>query len=261
MISENQVDQIAGMTVVDSSGNKIGDAQQVYLDDQSGSPEWVTVRTGMFGSKESLVPLSQADMSGTELRVPYDKDMIKNAPNQDPDGHLSPEEEQELYRYYGLDYGTGFDSGSDYDRVETTTTSRTAGDDAMTRSEERLNVGKERVQTGRARLRKRIVTEQQTVNVPIEREEVVLEREPITAENIGDATSGPDLTEDQVDVTLYEERAVVNKETVPVERVRVGKEVHTETEAVSADVAREEIEIDADGDGDTDLIDRGTDRR
>jgi uncharacterized protein (TIGR02271 family) len=252
MISENQVDQIIGMDVVDSSGSKVGSASQVYLDDQTGQPEWVTVKTGMLGTKETLVPLSAADMSGSQLRVPYDKDKIKGAPNQDPDGHLSPEEEQELYRYYGMDYGTGYETT---DRVETTTT-QTTGDDAMTRSEERLNVGKERVQSGRARLRKRVVHDQQTVNVPIEREELVLEREPITDANVGDAMAGPDLKEDEVDVTLYEERAVVNKETVPVERVRVGKEVHTETEAVSADVAREEIEIDADGDGDTDLRER-----
>jgi uncharacterized protein (TIGR02271 family) len=253
MISENQIDQIMGMDVVDSTGSKIGSASQVYLDDQTGQPEWVTVKTGLLGTKETLVPLSAADMSGNQLRVPYEKSKITGAPNQDPDGHLSPEEEQELYRYYGMDYGTGYETT---DRVETTTTTQTTGDDAMTRSEERLNVGKERVQSGRARLRKRVVHDQQTVNVPIEREELVLEREPITDANIGDATSGPDLKEDQVDVTLYEERAVVNKETVPVERVRVGKEVHTETEAVSADVAREEIEIDADGDGDTDLRER-----
>jgi uncharacterized protein (TIGR02271 family) len=253
MISENQIDQIMGMNVVDNTGSKVGTAQQVYLDDESGRPEWVTVQTGMLGTKESLVPLSQADMSGNELRVPYDKDMIKNAPNQDPDGHLSPEEERELYRYYGLDYGSGYETT---DRVETTTTTETRADDAMTRSEERLNVGKERVQSGRARLRKRVVTDQQTVNVPIEREELVLEREPITDANRGDALSGPDLKEDEVDVTLYEERAVVNKETVPVERVRAGKEVHSETEAVSADVAREEIEIDTDGDGDANVRER-----
>jgi uncharacterized protein (TIGR02271 family) len=119
----------------------------------------------------------------------------------------------------------------------------------MTRSEQRLNVGKERVQAGRARLRKYVVRDTQTVNVPVEREELRLEREPITDANIGDAMSGPDLKEDEVEVTLTEERPVVTTETVPVERVRVGKEVRTDTEAVSADVAREEIEVE----GDTDI--------
>ena len=249
MISETDIDQIQGATVIDNSGSKVGTAQQVYLDDQTGRPEWVTVNTGLFGTSESLVPLAEASMSGSDLRVPYDKDTIKNAPNQSPEGHLSPEEEMELYRYYGLDYGAGDETtGTEY---TTETTTRATGDDAMTRSEERLNVGKQRVQTGRARLRKHIVRDTQTVNVPVEREEVRVEREPITDANVGDAMSGPEMTEDEVEVTLTEERPVVSTETVPVERVRVGKEVRTDTEAVSADVAREEIEVE--GDGDTDL--------
>lgn len=245
MISENDIDQIRGTTVYDNAGNKIGTAEQVYLDDETGRPEWVTVRTGLFGTSESLVPMSEASLSGSDLRVPYDKDKVKNAPNQGPEGHLSPEEESELYSYYGMDSGY---QATDTDYATTTeTTTRTTDDDAMTRSEERLNVGKERVQTGRARLRKYIVRDQQTVNVPVEREEVRLEREPITDANRGDAMSGPDLTEDEAEVTLYEERPVVSKETVPVERVRVDKQTTTETEAVSADVAREEIEVETDG--------------
>jgi uncharacterized protein (TIGR02271 family) len=253
MISENQIDQIAGMTVVGNDGSKVGDAQQVYLDDETGRPEWVTVRTGLFGSNESFVPLSSADFTGNELRVPYDKEMVKNAPNMGADAHLSPDQEMELYRYYGLDYGAGsVDQTTGYETT-TTTETRDTGDDAMTRSEERLNVGTERVQTGRARLRKHIVTENQTVNVPVTREEVRLEREPITDANVGDAMSGPDLTEDEAEVTLHEERPVVAKETVPVERVRVDKTAVTDTEAVSADVAREEIDVETDGD----IADRG----
>ena len=249
MISEADIDRIQGATVIDNSGSKVGSAQQVYLDDETGRPEWVTVSTGLLGSSESLVPLSEASFSGGDLRVPYDKDTVKNAPNQSPEGHLSPEEEMELYRYYGLDYGAGYETtGTEYATTETTT--RTAGDDAMTRSEQRLNVGKERVRKGRARLRKHVVQDTQTVNVPVEREELRLEREPITDANVGDAMSGPEMTEDEVEVTLTEERPVVAKETVPVERVRVDKEVHTDTEAVSADVAREEIEVE--GEGDTD---------
>ena len=243
MISETDLDRIQGATVIDSSGSKVGTASQVYLDDETGRPEWVTVNTGLFGSSESLVPLSEANMSGSELRVPYDKDRVKNAPNQSPEGHLSPEEEMELYRYYGLEYGSGYETAT-----TTETSAGTTSDDAMTRSEERLNVGTERVQAGRARLRKYIVHDTQTVNVPVSREEVRIEREPITDANVGDAMSGPEMREDEVEVTLTEERPVVTKETVPVERVRVGKEVHTETEAVSADIAREEIEVEGDVD-------------
>ena len=119
----------------------------------------------------------------------------------------------------------------------------------MTRSEERLNVGTERVQTGRARLRKYVVTEQQNVTVPVSREEVRLEREPITGGNVGDAMSGPDISEEEHEVVLTEERPVVEKETVPVERVRLGTETVTDTERVDAEVRKEEIELEDDSSG------------
>ncbi|PYY31885.1 DUF2382 domain-containing protein [Curtobacterium sp. MCBD17_030] len=121
-------------------------------------------------------------------------------------------------------------------------------DDAMTRSEQRLDVGTQRVQTGRARLRKHVVTEQQNVTVPVQHEELRVETEPITDGNVGAATDGPDLSEEEHEVTLSEERVVVDKETVPVERVRLGTETVTEQQQVSEDVAHEEIELDQDGD-------------
>jgi len=114
----------------------------------------------------------------------------------------------------------------------------------MTRSEERLHVGTERVQTGRARLRKYVVTEQQNVTVPVSHEEVRLEREPITDGNVDDALSGPDISEEEHEVVLTEERPVIAKETVPVERVRLGTETVTDTEQVSADVRKEEITLE-----------------
>lgn len=120
-------------------------------------------------------------------------------------------------------------------------------DEAMTRSEEQLHVGTEQVQAGRARLRKHIVTEQQSVTVPVSHEEVRLESEPITDANVGAATDGPALSEEEHEVTLNEEHVVVDKETVPVERVRLGTETVTEQHTVNEDVAHEEIELDQDG--------------
>jgi uncharacterized protein (TIGR02271 family) len=119
----------------------------------------------------------------------------------------------------------------------------------MTRSEERLNVGTQSQETGRARLRKYVTTEQQTVNVPVTREEVRIEREPITEGNVGDAMSGPDISEEEHEVTLHEERPVVEKEAVPVERVRLSKEQVTDQESVTDEVRKEQIE--------TDGVDRG----
>jgi uncharacterized protein (TIGR02271 family) len=116
----------------------------------------------------------------------------------------------------------------------------------MTRSEEQLNVGTEKVQTGRARLRKYVTTEQQTVTVPVSREEVRIEREPITEGNRDAALSGPGISEEEHEVILTEERPVVSKETVPVERVRLDKETVTEQERVTEDVRKEQIDLDGD---------------
>jgi uncharacterized protein (TIGR02271 family) len=116
-------------------------------------------------------------------------------------------------------------------------------DDAMTRSEERLDVGTEREAVGRARLRKYVVTENVTTTVPVTREEVRIEREPITDANIDQAMDGPAISEEEHEVTLHAERPVVATEAVPVERVRLGKETVTEEETISADVRKEQIEI------------------
>jgi uncharacterized protein (TIGR02271 family) len=115
----------------------------------------------------------------------------------------------------------------------------------MTRSEERLRVGTEKQETGRARLRKYVTTENVTQTVPVEREEVRLEREPITDVNRAQAMSGPDLSEDEHEVTLHEERPVVEKETVPVERVRLEKDTVTDDVTVEEEVRKENIDTDA----------------
>ncbi len=269
MISTDQVQQIIGSAAIGADGSKIGTIGQVYLDNATGEPEWATVKTGLFGSNESFVPLSQAEVSGDGVRLPYDKDRIKGAPNIASDRELSETEEQELYTYYGLGgtYETGVETGVETGTVETSTyeTGTTTGladtdretvgydtsgpttDDAMTRSEERVRAGTEKVEAGRARLRKYVVTEQQQVTVPVTREEVRVEREPITEGNYDAAMAGPDLSEEEHEVVLTEERAVIQKETVPVERVRLEKETVTEQETVNVDVREERIETDVDG--------------
>jgi uncharacterized protein (TIGR02271 family) len=121
-------------------------------------------------------------------------------------------------------------------------------DDAMTRSEEQLHVGKETVSTGTARLRKYVVTENITQTVPVSHEEVRIEREPITDANRGEALAGGDITSEEHEVELTEERLVIAKETVPVERVRMAKETITEEQYVDEDIRKEQIESDT-GDG------------
>ncbi|SDD21411.1 PRC and DUF2382 domain-containing protein [Auraticoccus monumenti] len=253
--------------VYDSSGDKIGTAEQIYLDETSGQPSWVTVNTGLFGTSESFVPLEGARIDGDDLVVQYDKARVKDAPRVDPDGHLSEAEEATLYDYYGVGGGTRTGGYDDVDRTRGTDTHGTdthgtdahgtdtrAGfteghdtsgpttDDAMTRSEEQLHVGTERREAGRARLRKYVVTENVTQTVPVQREEVRVEREPITDANRGDALDGPAISEEEHEVVLHEERPVVDKEAVPVERVRLGTETVTDQQTISEEVRKEQIE-------------------
>jgi uncharacterized protein (TIGR02271 family) len=254
-----------GRNLVGSDGSKIGTIDQLYADKETGEPTFATVNTGMFGSKTNFVPISGANMTGDDVSVPYDKDLVKSAPNVDPDGEITPEEEQRLYEHYNMAAPGGYDTTSRdyaYDDVDTTRTegrdvSGMTTDDAMTRSEERLRVGTERQETGRARLRKFIVTENVEQTVPVTREQVRIEREPITDANAGDALDGPELTEDVHEVTLTEERPVVEKETVPVERVRVGKEQVTENVQVSEQLRKEQIETEG---ADTGRIDETRNR-
>src|ERR671926_566577 len=106
MIGSETISRVIGKDVYDASGSKIGSASEVYLDDESGQPEWVTVRTGLFGTKESFVPIRDADLTDDGVRVPVTKDQVKDAPKIDAEGHLSPQEEEELYRYYGMGGGS-----------------------------------------------------------------------------------------------------------------------------------------------------------
>jgi uncharacterized protein (TIGR02271 family) len=252
-----QIGHWRGVDVVDLEGSKIGRVTDVYLDEETNQPEWLAVATGMFGTKVSFLPISGTDESGGELRSRWTKEQVKDAPRAEADGRLSQDEEAQLYRHYGMAYSedrseTGLPAGgidqSGRMAAETRDTGRdTSGpttDEAMTRSEEELRVGTERREAGTVRLRKWVETERVTETLPVRREEVRVEREPITAANIDAATSGPEISQEEHEMTVYEERAVVAKETVPKERVRLDKEVVTGQERVSDEVLKERIEVE-----------------
>src|SRR3954454_12389551 len=101
-----------GCTVMDRSGDKIGKLDEIYLDQQTGRPEWALVNTGLFGSRSSFVPLSGASQANDKVIVEWENAVVKDAPNIDADGQLSQEEEAQLYRHYGLDYSQGGDAGT-----------------------------------------------------------------------------------------------------------------------------------------------------
>jgi uncharacterized protein (TIGR02271 family) len=249
-----------GRTMVDPAGDKLGTIDAIYLDDETGQPEWATVTSGLFTAKTAFVPLAQAQDTGDSVQVPYDKDQVKNAPAMPADGQLSQDEEAELYRHYGLEYGehrsdSGLPAGARdrdgdgvYDDVQDsavgTDTSGPTTDQAMTRSEEELRVGTQTREAGRARLRKYVTTETQQVTVPVRREEVRVEREPITDANLDAATRGPAISEEEHEVTLHEETPVVGKRAVPRERVRLDKDTVTDERQVSGEVRKEQVEVD-----------------
>jgi uncharacterized protein (TIGR02271 family) len=232
-----------GRELVGNDGDKIGTIDEVYVDARTEQPEWLSVKTGMLGSKVSFVPITEAQEADEAIRVPYDKTQVKDAPSIEPDGELSHEDESGLYRHYGLEYSDE-QSGSG-NATEGGDTSGPTTDDAMTRSEEELRVGTERREAGRARLRKHVVTEQVQQTVPVQREEVRVEREPITDANAGAATDGPAISEEEHEVVLHEEQPVVEKRAVPKERVRLSKDEVAEEAQVSEEIRKEQIETDA----------------
>jgi len=267
-----------GQDLVDNDGGKIGKIDEIYLDQETNEPEWAVVTTGLFGTKQSFVPIGDATATGDGVRVPYEKSQVKDAPRIDPDGALSHEEERELYRHYGRDYEGTSGSGmrSDTTTTDTTTTDRdvlesdrdtattgqtdrdfageqggpgrdTSGpntDDAMTRSEEELRVGTTEREAGRVRLRKYVVEDEVTETVPVRREEVRVEREPITDANAGAALDGPAISEEEHEVVLHEEEVVAEKRAVPKERIRLDKDVETSEETVSETVRSEQVDVD-----------------
>ena len=257
-LQKDQLLQQRGQDLYDTSGDKIGKIEEIYLDADSGQPEWALVNTGMFGGKSSFVPLREASDDGGGVSVPYDKSQVKDAPKMDPDGELSRTEEDELYRHYGV--GTTDDSAGTTDRDTTgrdttgrdTTGRDTSGrdtsgpttDDAMTRSEEELRVGTTERESGRARLRKYVVEDEVTKTVPVKREEVRIEREPITDANVDSATGGPDISEEEHEVVLHEEEVVVDKQAVPKERIRMEKDVETDEQQVSETLRKEQVDVD-----------------
>jgi uncharacterized protein (TIGR02271 family) len=272
---ETEIRHLLDCRVVGADGQEIGKVGQVYLNDSTGDPEWVTVRTGFFGVKQTFVPLVNSRRSAEEIRVPFDKEMIRGAPNIDVDGRLSLEEEAELYRYYGMQPtgipsqrrgerradltsdATGKDRGNAKGRRETSRgtpeTSRDMsgqerytrdGDLDMTRSEERLHVGTERRECGRVRLHKYVDTEHVQQKVPLTREEARFERQPITGD---EALRDYPIGEDVQEFIIYEERPVVGTETTPVERMRVYRERVRREETVEGDIRKERIEVEQEG--------------
>lgn len=370
METQTQVRELMGMSVTDTNGTKVGTIKQVYLNDDSGSPEWVTVHTGWFGMRESFVPLSGARKSKDALQVPYDKETIKGAPNVDADEHLSHAQIVDLYRHYGVRPPGGRRSGGETGTSEASGDRRMAGGESgegkaagaagtagtsetgtseagtseagtsktggtseaggaggpagaagtagmagaagmavhpekgrrgtteqpagqagtgksttgpsttgqqpggrtmpaqspregaevpmteITRFEEQMRIGTERHEAGRVRVHKWVETETVERTIPVSHEELKVDREPITA---GRPDPKVTIAEEDQEIILYEERPVIAKETVPVERVRLRTEQVQDEQTIRGELRKERIEVTRD-DGTRAGGERGRDR-
>ena len=268
-------------TAYDKAGEKLGSVKEVFVDEQSGQPTFVEVNHGLFGMSSSLVPLRGHDFTGEELKLAFSKDRIENAPDFDSDKPLTPEAQADIFKHYGLENaqdvttyrderderagvagagaaGAGVAGAGAHAKDETAATDRVEADRAaatdhnltnnegeVIRSEERLDVNKERVATGEARLRKYVVTDTETVEVPVEREEVRVERTPISEADAANYTGTiGDNGAEEASVTLHEERVNVEKKTVPVEKVNLSKETIKDTETHTEELRKEQIDTD-----------------
>ena len=280
MLSERELSAAIGSAAYGPDGEKIGTVEHFFTDDRPGAATWVAVSTGLFGTRHSVVPATDATFADGSVRLPVTKDAVRSAPSVS-DQHLAPEDEALLRQHYGLDAGgvpAGPDDGATQDlsqlprgtesdaesagrRQDTLSASQGAShgetvpvaavppppvDGAMTRSEERLRVSTERYAARRVRVVKYVVTEEVTVTVPVRREEIRIEEVPLGADGppvAAGTVAGAGLPEV---IVLHAERPVVGTEVVPVERVRLHTEVVTEHVQVGDQVRRERVDVDTD---------------
>ena len=245
-MSENpQVEAWLNRTVVDSSGGKVGTVTDVYVDDETGQPDWLAVSTGLFGTKVSFVPIEGSRPTGDDVQVAYTKDQVKDAPRTEADGRLSVDEEQKLYAYYGRGYSphTGGDTPptSEARPAQTISSDTSRRDASMVRSEEELSIDKHTQEAGRVRLRKWVETENVNVTVPVERQMARVVREPVAE---GDAAGVGEFVEGEEEIVLSEEVVDVSKRVVGKERVGIETETVTEQVPVSETVRKERVGVE-----------------
>lgn len=250
MLEPHQVDQILGQPIYAVGQIELGSVSQVYSDDATGLPAWATVHAGVPGTRTAFIPLADATLNGTRLTVPYNRNTISAAPPVEArGGHLSLSEAAALHRHYGLH---GVDNQPEVtpptNALTDRETAKTAtGQTGLTRSEEQLQIATTSRPTETVRLRKYIVTEERTVTVTVQREEVRLEREPIDGGRDSQIGVGPqdvDGSTPEHEMVLYEEQVFIQKRVVPVERVKLVKKTITEMQHVTEQVRKERIETD-----------------
>ncbi|GGX73389.1 DUF2382 domain-containing protein [Streptomyces minutiscleroticus] len=278
-------EELRGLTAYDPAGEKVGKVEEVYVDDRTGRPDWITVTTGLFGMKMTFVPLEGARRDGEGLRLAHTKDTIKEAPRVDADQHLDADEEQRLYRHYGvshsgMDAAGGVNTNADRSMADSgpkggpagltgavgtagtgmankgrsgmadTGRAGTAGARGGQHPDEMVR-SEERLEVGKTedvvgRARLRKVVVTENVVTTVP---ISHEEVRVVHEPIREGEGvRADIGEAEAEVTLHAERPVVRKEAVPVERVHLETEKVTEQQEVADTVRKEQIEYD-DGTG------------
>ena len=276
-------DQYADYTVYDRNGEKIGKVDDLFVD-ENDTPEYIGVKMGFLGTRSTLIPweVATVDENDRRIEVSVDKAQAKEGPSFDDDQDITPDYEEQVYSHYGLQraqsngerggygeyYGDDDDDDDDQDeagkvgpgmREGDTETGEFRGhseDDEgvhqshgsdlededelrVQRSEEELRTGTREREAGALNVRKRVRTDREQVRVPTKREEVSVERVPVNEER-----TGAEIGEDEVSMPVVEEEAVVGKQSVVKEEVRVRKDVVDDEEVVEEDVRKEEVDID-----------------
>ncbi len=235
MLSERELAAAIGSAAYGPDGEKIGTVEHFFTDDRTGAPTWVAVSTGLFGTRHSVVPATDATFTEGSVRLPVTKDAVRTAPSVS-DQHLDPEAEALLRQHYGLDAGTtpaGTTAGTAATGTTTAeattgtttagTTTALAGDDTTTRDLSRLSADH---RTGGTR--------EDTIG--IDREAARDQTVPVAAVPTPPTTGGA--------MTRSEEQLRVATERYAAKRVRVVKYVVTEEVQVTVPIRREEIRIE-----------------
>jgi uncharacterized protein (TIGR02271 family) len=247
-----QAEELLGARVTGADGKVVGTVEQVFRDDVDGTPAWARVRAGKTGR---FVPLGSSQVTADGLSVPFDTQKIMGGPNIDAGQHMSAAQAEELSRYYGLTVPT--QSGptqpaqmqpgqTQPGQTQPIPAQQPRGDmtnqDWLVRQEERIQVAKEMRETGRIRLHKYVDVEPVEQAIHVYHEEYDVERVPVAA----DERIGGTIAEGEQEIILHEERAVLRKEVVPVERVRLRAKRVDEDTTVRDQLRRERIEIEPD---------------
>jgi len=239
-----------GGTVVGANGTPLGEVVDIYVDDETSEAEWATVAMS-GGGDVRFVPLAGARADREHLVVAWDEHVVRNAPALPYDGALTEEDEEQLYRHYDLSpaYRRAAGGAPEFAEGSAAYASPAAAETeeaAVVRAEEELRVGKVQREAGRVRLRKWVETEHVSEVVPVSREEVRVERQPINAANVDQALAEAEIGEAEHEFVLHEEQVAAAKVTVPKERVRVEKSVVTENQPIEEALRKERVTVERD---------------